>query len=83
MTVFERIKEMNIDDFVEFMYGQSLFNELPSDRWFDEKYCSEFNASNDVYSWCEVNHKCKYFQHMDKVPTVKQVIKMWLESEVE
>lgn len=34
-------------------------------------------------AYCEVNGKCRYFQDMDKIPNNIEVIKMWLETEVD
>ena len=33
------------------------------------------------FAWCELNGKCKFFKDMDDIPDVKQIIKMWLESD--
>ena len=34
-------------------------------------------------SYCELEHKCRYFTEMSDVPSSKEIIKMWLESEID
>lgn len=41
--------------------------------WEDEAECA----------YCEVYKKCRYFQDMDEVPDGKEIVKLWLEAEVE
>lgn len=33
-------------------------------------------------AWCELHHKCKYFQELDELPDNTEIIKMWLNHEV-
>lgn len=35
-----------------------------------------------IKSMNEVNGKCKYFQELDDIPSIRQITKMWLEKEV-
>lgn len=32
--------------------------------------------------YCEIEHKCRFFMEMDEIPSCKDIVKMWLESEV-
>lgn len=91
MTVFEDIHFKNIDEFVEWLDKNGAHNGCPWDKWFRKNYCRKCKPvvghTSDLYgeheyAWCELNHKCKYFQDMKKVPNRKQIIKLWLESEV-
>lgn len=34
-------------------------------------------------AYCEIYQKCRYFQDMDDVPDGKEIVKLWLESEVQ
>jgi hypothetical protein len=34
-------------------------------------------------AYCEIYNKCRYFEDMNDVPDNREMIKMWLESEVE
>lgn len=43
--------------------------------------CSSY-SSTMTCAYCEVKGKCKFFPEMDGVPSVKDIVKMWLESEV-
>ena len=90
MTIFEKIKAMNIDELAEWIDKNGDYNESPWINWWNDTYCkrceSEFVYSKhfgrDVEcAWCEVNEKCRFFQEIDEVPNCKQIIKMWLESE--
>ena len=90
MTVFESIKSQNIDEFVNWIDKNFAFDTAPYMYWFDRKYCRRCHAeraydadrNKDMeYAWCESSNKCKFFQEMDEVPSAKQIIKMWLESE--
>ena len=84
MTMFDIIKCQNIDEFTEWLAEHSSAGFLSWDNWFDENYCHKCEAvtvDNKEYAWCELNHKCKFFEEMDSIPSYKQVIKMWLERE--
>lgn len=91
MRVIDKIKSMNIDELAEWLdvYGQ--FENSPWIYQFDKIYCSKCEPVKGRYedsdreldfSWCELYDKCKFFLNMDSVPDTKQIIKMWLESEV-
>ena len=92
MTVFEIIKSKNIDELVEWMDKYCAFDYSPYLCWWDNNYCKkcepvvvddpECNGHLEA-AWCELHDKCKYFQDMDDIPTIKETIKMWLESECE
>ena len=46
--------------------------------WGHSYYCGDIECG-----YCEVNGKCRYFQDMDDIPDNEEIIKMWLESEIE
>ena len=82
MNNFDDIKSMNIDELAEWFADNWLHDNDPSIKWFDDKYCKKCEPvimDGGEYSWCEVNHKCRYFQ--DGIPDCKQMVKLWLESE--
>lgn len=92
MNQFEKIKLMDIDDFAEWLDEHGAYNDSAWDKWFDDNYCQKCETEY-IYSerfdrelpcgWCEIhNDKCKFFKDMDSVPDNRQIIKMWLESEV-
>jgi hypothetical protein len=35
------------------------------------------------FAWCEINDKCIAFPELGEMPSDKEIIKLWLESEVE
>lgn len=85
MTVFDNIKNKNIDDLVDWLDENFTCDNAPWWKWWDENYCSKCIAEIDNHEnkcgYCELNGKCKYFQHLEDIPDSKQTIKMWLESE--
>ena len=91
MTVFEKIKTMNIDEFAEWFNEHCAHDTDPCISWWDKNYCNKCEAviatiegyHNDVeFAWCELHDKCKYFKDLDKTPDTLQMTKLWLESEV-
>lgn len=88
MTVFEKFKSMSIDDFAKW-YEDKLYEEDPCIDWWDNTYCKKCMADDSYesdglsYEWCNIHGKCKYFQELDNVPDFKQMIKIWLESEID
>ena len=93
MTVFEKIKSMNIDEFAEWLDAYGTWDGgCPWIKWFDSTYCQNCEPvlvkAEDCYynkdmefAWCELNdEKCKFFPDLDEVPDGKQIVKLWLES---
>lgn len=92
MTVFEKIKRMNVDEFVELLDKYEVIDDAPWIEWFDNNYCKRCkpeiarykDSDKDMeFAWCELHDKCRFFQDMDEIPSTKQTIKMWLEGEVD
>ena len=42
-----------------------------------------FYSGDIECAYCEIYHKCKFFENLEDVPDNKEVIKMWLEEEAE
>ncbi len=95
MTAFENIHSKNLDELVEWLDKNGAYDNTPWEKWFDSNYCKKCEAvvaymsdpcpdwsGEHEFAWCELNHKCKYFQDMSKIPNRNQVIRLWLESEV-
>ena len=85
MTIFENLKSMNIDEFVDWFEENCLHDDDPCIRWFDETYCQNCEGAikdGKDYAYCELNGKCRFFMDMDEVPDNKQTIKMWLKSKI-
>lgn len=91
MTYFDILKSMDIHQFAEWLDENCRFDDSPWIAWWDAKYCKNcepimccYKGSNREFpcSWCEIEHNCKFFQNIDEVPNNKEIIKMWLESEV-
>lgn len=89
MTVYEKIKLMSFDEFVDWFEENCMHDSDPAIKWWDETYCKnceavvveDENENEHEYSFCELNNKCKHFDDMNDVPSNKQTIRMWLESE--
>lgn len=90
MTVFDNFKSRTVDELAEWLNEYCAYDCAPWIFWFDTTYCKNCEPEivesdchrNMEYGWCELNGKCRYFQHMNEIPNNKQVIKMWLEREV-
>ena len=89
MTNLERIKSMNVDELSNWLNLWDTWEGSPWENWWNENYCSKCKSvmvqvkDSDLKipcGWCEVNGKCKYFQELDDIPSIKQITKMWLES---
>ena len=83
MTQFEKFKNMDINQFSEWLDEYGVFDNSPWIQWFNGLYCNNCEA----IMWfpclcCELEGKCKYFPDLDEAPDNKMIIKMWLESEV-
>lgn len=93
MTVLDNFKKKDIDELVEWLDEYCVFDTAPWIKWWDKKYCDNCESITKYvpeffremeYAWCELNNdKCKFFQDMSEIPDNKQIIKMWLMSEVE
>ena len=90
MTAFERIKQMDIDEFAKWFNDNCTHDDDPVIRWWNHTYCNvcEPEISRFAYSdedmefcWCELHDKCRFFQDMDNAPDNMQMVKLWLESE--
>ncbi len=91
MNNFERIKEMNIDEFVKLLDQlDEGYCDTPWTTWFNDNYCSkcepvmayaEYAEKELKFAWCELSDKCKFFPELNNMPSCEQTIKLWLESE--
>lgn len=91
MTVFDSIKNKSIDELVLWLDTHGEHDGSPWYEWYNANYCKKckpeigymFKTERALeFAWCEIHRKCRYFQNMNDVPDSKQIIKMWLESEV-
>ena len=92
MKLIDKFKSKNIDELAAWLDKYCYFEYAPWINWREDNYCnncpSEIGKYEDSdremeFAWCELNDKCKFFSDMDSTPDSKQVIKMWLESEIE
>ena len=90
MTNFEFITSKSADELAEWLDKCDVFEDTPWMRWFDDNYCSkcqpEFakyvDSDTDMeFSWCELYGKCMFFKDIDKIPSSKDIIRLWLENE--
>ena len=93
-TNFERLQSMSLDDLAKWIDEYGQYDGAPWTRWFDETYCNNCPSEIIYYvedtehrrpihcAWCELNNKCKFFQHMDETPSSFTIVKMWLEKTV-
>lgn len=97
MTIFDNFKAKNkaknIDELADWLYEHCNFDDAPWWKYWDENYCGkcdgevacvpELNNKEMEFAWCELHDKCRFFQDMNDIPSEKQIVKMWLESEIE
>ena len=85
MTVFESLNNKSIDEVAEWLDTHMVFDDAPWLRWWDNNYCKEcmMEAKESGTVWCELNGNCKFFKDQKEIPSMKEIIKMWLESEAE
>ena len=92
MTHFDELKSKNIDELAEWLNKYKQFDSSPWMKWFNENYCKKCPPIMCKYkdgtkefpcTFCELEHRCRFFLKFDNVPDNKQIIKLWLESEVE
>lgn len=85
MTVFDSFKIKTIDEIAEWLDEYITCDDAPWLRWWDNNYCKEcmMEAKESETVWCESNGNCKFFKDQEEIPSMKEIIKMWLESEVD
>lgn len=91
MKVINMFEHMSIEEFVNWLDENVYLEYSPWLKWWDENYCKNCDSvcaaspngyGEAEYGYCELYGNCRYFQHMPNVPNDKQIIKMWLESEI-
>lgn len=97
MTRFEELKNMNIEEAIDWIDKNINRDDSPWDNWFNRKYClncptitkkvpsilCEDHMVNQDYSFCELNGYCRYFRDTVDVLDNKTVLRMWLQEEIE
>lgn len=92
-TNFEKFfKSLNIETISDFLSHINSIDTAPWTLWFDKNYCSkcpaiecycEYFHRNVSCAYCELEHKCKFFDELSEVPNIKEIIKLWLQAEAE
>ena len=91
MRVIDEFKSKTIDEFIDWLDEYCVFENAPWVQWWNNNYCNKCPAEIGKYedsdreiefAWCELHDKCKFFPNMNNTPDTKQMIRMWLESEV-
>jgi hypothetical protein len=92
MTVFDDINSKDIDEFVYWLDEVGMHDCSLWVKWWDDNYCNKCKpevvddpetGGQFCNAYCELHGNCKYFKDLDDIPSIKQIIKMWLESEYE
>lgn len=90
ITHFEEFKMMDIEKLSEWLDEYGRFDDSPWLEWFNEQYCEKcepvmafvpYLDGEHECAYCETTDKCRFFE--DGVPDNKEMIKMWLESEID
>ena len=90
MTQFENFKNMKLEELAAWLDVYGEFDNSPWMQWWDENFCDKCESIRMSYpntphitfpvAWCELEHKCKFFQDRDDMPSNKEIITMWLNS---
>lgn len=92
MNNFEKLKSMSAEELAEWLDKHGQFDNSPWMLWWDRNYCkncediickSSDDSRHFPCAYCEIYDKCRYFQDQEDVPDNKEIIKMWLKSEVD
>lgn len=93
MNNFDILKSKNLDELADWLDKHGAYEYSIWAEWWDRNYCGKCEPVRkdggdgryygNEFAWCELNGKCRYFQEFYMIPSNKQVIKMWLENEVE
>lgn len=92
MTVFDKIKSMDINEFAEWIAKNFLSEDEPISNWWARTYCNNCEQEKGYveelgcelnFAWCELHDRCKYFKDINHIPKNKEVTLFWLESDEE
>lgn len=92
MTNLQQIRCYSLGQLVKWLDKIAIV-ESPWMNMFDSLYCKKCEPIMCHYeetpehefpcAYCELENKCRYFPDMDRVPNNEDIIKMWLERDVE
>ena len=86
MTYYEKLTSMSLEELATWIDEHGEFDNSPWMHWFDSMYCQNCEAIMCKYpnfcSYRELENECKFFPGRE-TPDNKEIIKMWLEKEVE
>ena len=92
MNNFEKLRSISVEELAEWLDKHLAFDNAPYTIWFDQKYCKNCepimckcpdSSLRIPCAYCELEDTCIYFPEQEDVPDIQQIIKMWLEAEVE
>lgn len=84
MTIFEKLKNKNIDELANWLDEYATHDTSPWYHWWDSHYCNKCEGVEKdgmKFAYCELHGNCKFFKDMEEIPDNKQIIKMWLENQ--
>ena len=90
MTNLTKLKSMTQEELVNWLDKYGDFDGSPWMKWFGKTYCDNcpgitckvpaFDNKEVECSFCELNHKCKFFEELERELDTKDILKLWLES---
>ena len=93
MTNYEKLTNKPIDEFAEWLDFYGNFDGSPWMKWFGKKYCDNcpgitcivpaLNNKEVECSFCELNHKCKFFEELERELETREIVKLWLEEQAD
>ena len=91
MNIYEKIKKMNIEKLTNRIDKYGQFDDSPWIKKKKKTYCKncesiksrskQYNTETS-YAYCELHDNCKFFPDIEYIPDNKDIIRMWLESEM-
>ena len=96
MNNYQNLKSLSLEELAVYIEEQYHKDDFPWDEWFNRKYCMNCpviikkvdsilypGKVNREFAYCEVNDKCRYFPDAGSILSQQEIIKLWLQEEVE
>lgn len=90
MTNYEKLKSLSREELIAWLSQNGSIDDSPWLHWFNSTCCANCEcvkqmSPNEKFeyecSYCEVEHKCRYFPNKSSEPTDEDILNMWLDAE--
>lgn len=92
LTNYESIRQKSIHEMEEWLHKYGEYEGTPWQKWWKENHCDKCETVTETcvdsgkeydFCYCDLERKCRFYPEMEEEPSLKQVIRMWLEAEAE